>query len=551
MKAPAYSRASMWLTIIPLVASVTWLAAASDTHRATAPVRAESGMVASAHALASDAGLSILRAGGNAVDAAVAAAFAIAVVEPQASGLGGEGLMVIYRADRRQAVAIDYRSVLPGAAHYESRLPQTGHAAVAVPGTVAGLSQALYRYGTKPLSDVLAPAIRLADEGFIVGPTLVTAVTDNFEALLADDASAAIFCPDGLPIEAGARLRNPDLARTLRRLATVGPDEFYRGALADVIARDMAAHGGFITSEDLRAYQTVIREPVRGRYRRHELLSAPPPAGGVSVIEALHMLDTFDMRRYPPLSATRVHVVAETLKRAFADYSAFVADPAYSNVPSVGLLSRTYARRRAADITPHRITPRVLAGEPDRASPSTTAVVVADRLGSMVALTQTLSDFFGAKVMVPGTGILLNNEVKNFSSRGVNVMAPGKRMRTTIAPTILLASGRPVMALATPGAARIISTMTLLVSNVVDYGQDIQAAIDAPRFYARDVEPVLHLEGRWPEDTIARLRALGYEVEIHNDYDLFFGGAQGIARTARGVLLGGADPRRDGAVVGY
>lgn len=539
------------VAVTTLVVSGTAPQATTERRHVAAPVRATSGMVASAHPLASDAGLSILKAGGNAIDAAVATAFAIAVVEPQASGLGGEGLMVIYRADRREATAIDYRSVQPRTARYEGPLPQTGHGAAAVPGTVAGLTQALYRFGTRPLSEVLAPAIRLADEGFIVGPTLANAVADNFEALLTDEASAAIFCPDGLPIEAGARLRNPDLARSLRLLAAYGPDVFYGGAMADAIAADMAAHGGFVTRDDLLAYRPVVREPARGRYRGHEVLSAPAPAGGISVIETLHMLETFDMKRYPPLSATRVHFVAEALKRAFADYSAFVADPAYSAVPSDGLLSRAYARRRASDIAPGRITPRVVAGKPEFASPSTTAVVVADRLGSMVALTQTLSDFFGAKVVVPHTGILLNNEIKNFSSRGVNTMAPGKRMRTTIAPTILLADGRPVMALATPGAARIISTMTLLVSDVVDYGQDIQAAIDAPRFYARDVESLLHLEGRWPADTLARLRALGYELEIHGDYDLFFGGAQGIARTPRGVLLGGADPRRDGAVVGY
>jgi gamma-glutamyltranspeptidase/glutathione hydrolase len=511
-------------------------------------------MVASAHPLASEIGLAMLRLGGNAVDAIVAAAFAVGVVEPNASGIGGEGMMVVWSAARRTAVAIDYRSTLPSAARFTGRPPDAGYAAVAVPGTVAGLAHALNRYGTKRFADAVEPAARLADEGFLVSTTLATAIADNFAAIAEDEALAAILCPGGLPLEAGSRFRNPDLAETLRRLAVEGPDSFYRGALAGQIADETAARGGFLSRSDLAAYRAVEREPVRGRYRGYDLVSAPPPVGGIALIETMQILETFDLPRLAPGSAERIHLVAEALKRGFADYSAFVADPDFVRVPVDGLQSPAYARRRAAGIRPDAVSPKVEAGDPGAAggSPSTTALVAMDREGNVAVVTQTISDFFGAKVAVPGTGIILNNEVKNFSSRGVNAMAPGKRMRTTIAPTLILKDGRPVAGLATPGAARIISTTSLLVTHLLDDGMNIQEAIDAPRFFARDTEPALAFETRFPAATLEALRKMGYTLEPHADFDLFFGGAQGIVRDAKtGLLTGGADPRRDGAVVGH
>jgi gamma-glutamyltranspeptidase/glutathione hydrolase len=500
----------------------------------------------------------MLRAGGNAVDAAVAAAFAVGVAEPNASGLGGEGLMLIYQAQERRAIAIDYRSALPATATFTGRPPDTGYASVAVPGLVAGLSLALEKYGTRSLPETLAPAIRIADDGFLVSPTLANAVTENFAAILEDEALAAVFCPGGLPLEAGSRLRNPDLANTLRAIAEGGADEFYRGALARRVEDAMAAHGGFLTRADLANYRAIEREPVRGVYRGHDIVSAPPPVAGVALIEALQILEQFDVASMGPWSPARVHVSAEALKRAFADYSAYVADPDFVRVPAAGLTSPAYAKARAASIRLDTVTPHVTAGTPDGAregapeSPSTTALAVIDGEGNAVVVTQTISDFFGAKVMVPGTGIILNNEVKNFGSRGINAMAPGKRMRTTIAPTILLRGGQLVAALGTPGAARIVSTMTLLVSNLIDFRMDIQQAIDAPRFYARDTEAALAIEARVPAGTLEALRRLGYTLDEHGDFDLFFGGAQGIVRDpGTGVLAGGADPRRDGAVVVY
>ena len=516
-------------------------------------VTADRGMVASAHALASQAGLEMLKAGGNAVDAAVAAAFAIGVVEPNATGVGGEGMMVIYLERTKTAVAIDYRSAAPATAAYPKGIPATGHAAVAIPGTVAGLTMALQKFGTMKLGQVMAPAISLAENGFVISSTLAGVIVDNFEEAAKNAALAKILCPTGLPLEAGGILKNPDLAGSLRKIAAGGADVFYRGELAEAVAADMAANGGFITAADLASYRAVERVPVRGSYRGREIISAPPPVGGVTVVETLQILDQLALAKYAHMSPGYVHVVAEALKRGFADYSAFVADPDFITVPVAGLLSKPYAKARAAEIDPARITEKVSAGEPAKfESPSTTHLSTVDRWGNMVALTQTLSDFFGAKVVIGGTGIILNNEMKNFSARGVNAMAPGKRMRTTISPTILVQNGKAFATLGTPGAARIISTMTLLVSNLIDYKMGIQEAIEAPRFYARDTDKDLYVESRVPADTIAALTKLGYSITTQGDFDLFFGGAQGIVidlKTSK--RIGGADPRRDGAVVGY
>jgi gamma-glutamyltranspeptidase/glutathione hydrolase len=518
-----------------------------------AAVVAGKGMVASAHALASQAGVNIMKAGGNAIDAAVAAAFTIGVVEPNASGLGGEGMMVIYRSDKKKPIAIDYRSAAPAAANYPSGIPATGHAAVAVPGTVAGLASALKLYGTMKLEKVMAPAVKLAEEGFLVSSTLAGVIADNFEEIMKNAPLAAIVCPGGLPLEAGATLRNPDLARSLRKIAAGGPEVFYQGELADAMVAEIASNGGFLTKTDLAAYRAVNREPVRGSYRGYAMISSPPPVGGTSVLEILQILEHFDLAKNAPLAPQNIHLMAEAMKRGFADFNAFIADPDFVKVPLQGLLSPAYAKTRAGEIQPGVISPKVAAGEPAKyESGSTTSLCAVDRRGNVVALTQTISDFFGAKVMIAGTGIILNNEMKNFSARGINAMAPGKRMRTTIAPTILLKNDKPFAALGTPGAARIISTMVILISNLIDHRMGIQEAIEAPRFFTRDTEKFLSVESRMPPDTIEALTRMGYAIQTQGAYDLFFGGAQGILIDLKtGNKIGGADPRRDGAVVGY
>jgi len=544
--------------ILLIIASLVVFASLSSAPGGSAATKkvavvADKGMVASAHALASQAGVDIMKAGGNAIDAAVATAFAIGVVEPNASGIGGEGMIVLYRADKKWTVAIDYRSAAPASAKFSGAIPSTGHAAVAIPGTVAGLASALQQYGTMKLAKVMAPAIKLAEDGFVVSPTLAGVIADNFEEIMKNPPLAAIVCPSGLPLEAGATLRNPDLGRSLRKIADGGPDVFYKGELADRITAEMEGHGGYLTKSDLAAYRAVGREPVRGEYRGYSLISAPPPVGGTSVIEIMQILEHFDLANNAPLAPANVHLMSEAMKRGFADFSAFIADPDFEKIPIAGLLSRDYAKKRAAEIKPDVVSLKVGAGEPAKSeSGSTTSLCAVDRRGNVAVLTQTLSDFFGAKVMIEGTGIILNNEMKNFSARGINAMAPGKRMRTTIAPTIILKGDKTFAALGTPGAARIISTMAILISNLIDHKMGIQEAIEAPRFYARDTDKNLSVETRMPPATIEALTKLGYVIQTMGDYDLFFGGAQGIIIDPKtGKKIGGADPRRDGAVVGF
>ncbi len=522
---------------------------AADTVKAE--VSARNGMVASAQPLASAAGLEILMAGGNAVDAAVASAFALCVVEPNATGLGGEGMMVVYLAGKDVTVAIDYRSTAPLADMSKVKFGNEGHVAVAVPGTVAGLCQALQKYGTMSLPQVMAPAIRYARNGFIVSETLAETIATRFDPISKNDALLTIVAPDGLPLQAGQLFKNPDLAVTLEKIAAGGPDVFYKGEIADAIAADMAKNGGYITKADLAAYRAIEREPVRGTYRGYEIVSAPPPVGGLSVIEMLNMLENFDLASEPPLSPRNVHLMAEVMKRGFADNSAYIGDPAFVSIPIRGLLDKDYAKSRAAEIDPGKITGAVKAGTPME-HPSTTHLSVVDKEGNMVALTQTISGFWGACVAVPGTGIILNNEMQNWSSRGPNAYAPGKRMRTTIAPTIIAKNGRPFVTMGTPGAGRIISTMVILTVNLLDYHMGVQQAIESPRFYARDTEKDLSIEARLPKETQDWLKSIGYSLKVYPDFDLFFGGAQAIVVDLEtGTMYGGADPRRDGAVFGF
>jgi len=477
----------------------------------------------------------------------------IGVVEPYGSGLGGEGTIVLYKADTKTVVAIDYRSTAPAMTNYPKMIPKTGYAAAAVPGTIAGLSTALEKYGTMKLHRMMAPAILRAEQGFTVNPALARIIMEHVADIMQNDALAKILCPDGLPLEAGDILKNPDLALTLRLIAAYGPDLFYRGELADAIAKEMADNGGFITKEDLSSYQAIVREPVRGMYRGHELGSAPPPSGGSTVIQILQILEHFDVAKNPPISSSNIHLMTEAMKRGFADFTAFIGDPDFEGIPLDNLLSAAYAKKRAAEIRVDILSPAAVEGEPiTRESGSTTALCVVDRKGNIVTLTQTLSDFFGAKAAIDGTGIILNNEMRNFSYGGVNALKPGKRMRTTISPMIVLRNGKPFAALGTAGAARIISTTAILVSNLLDHKMGIQEAIESPRYFARDAHSELQVEKRIPQDTLDALDRLGYSLKQGENNDPFFGSVQGIVIDPNNrKRIGGADPRRGGAVAGY
>lgn len=536
------------------------------------------GMVATADPLASHAGLEMLLQGGNAVDAAVAAALAIGVVEPNASGLGGEGYMIIYLADTGEATAIDFRAAAPGEATYDAYpdgVPSSGWGAVAVPGTVAGLSLALERYGTMTWEQVSRPAIRLAEEGFVVTETLEGVILDSYDKLLADPELADVYLNFGLPPMAGEVLRNENLAYTMRVMAEQGPRAFYEGEIAERIVEAVRAGGGLLSMEDMASYTAIEREPARGFYRGYEVVGAPPPVGGgVAVVNALQQLEHFDLTVDEALSARTLHLITQATRRAHLDHLDYVADPGYWDVPVKGLTSAEYAALRAAEISEDEVGPSPRAGDPwafepettsalapsvyalvdDVQSPSTTHISVVDKYGNAVSLTQTLSSFFGAGVGVPGLGMALNNQMQNFAGPGhPNALEPGKRPRTIIAPTIVLDEGYPYMVVGSPGAARILYAMMHVITNVIDFGMGIQDAIDAPRTYSFATSNRTEMEARIPESVREELAAMGYtRIDVRPDYDLYFGGAQAIlVDPETGELRGAADPRRAGGVVTY
>ncbi len=514
------------------------------------------GMVASAHPLASQVGLDILKAGGNAIDAAVATAFANSVVEPNANGLGGEGYIVIYLKGRNKVTSIDYRSRASFNEVKDAKWPGDGHRAVAVPGTVAGLAKALKDYGTMSLAEVIEPAVKLAEEGFVVSPTLAGVIADNYKRAMANPYLLSIIAPDGLPLEAGDTYKNKDLAKSLALIAKEGPDAFYKGAIAKAIADDMRANKGLIDENDLAQYKAIEREPASGNYRGYDIVSAPAPVGGFLLIESLNMIENYDIASWGFSSAKKLHLFAEVLARAFDDYYDVLGDPDYVNVPMKALTSKGYAKAKAASIRLDAMTTTYEKINPNSEHWSTTHMSVVDKDGNLVALTQTLSGFYGAAVAVPGTGIILNNEMGNFNGKkGSSAYLPGKRMNTTIAPTLIMRKGKAFATLGTPGAMRIVPTLTQIVTNLIDFEMGMQEAIEAPRMYCTYLQgpgkTTMELEGfLFPAAEIEALKAMGYKIKSYDKRDLYFGGVQGII-TKYGMLFGGADPRRDGAVFGY
>jgi len=530
------------------------------------------GMVASAHELASRAGAEILAAGGNAVDAAVATAFAITVVEPNASSLGGEGYLVMSLADGRD-LAIDFRSWAPGRVTLATDASaMTGPESTCIPGLVAGLTLALGEYGTKPLHEVMAPAIRLAREGFPLDAVLFDRLTElyGFTEYGTDPVVGPIYFPDGLVPEIGSTVVNEDLAQALELIAQEGADAFYRGKLADAIVEAM---DGWFTSADLQRYQAVVREAIVSEYRGHTVIGTPPNVAGIVVAEALNILDNFDLSETGGWDdPDAIHLMAEALLLASADRGPYVGDPDFYDVPLAGLLSEDYAAERAALIDPGAAivpTSATPVGNPypfmavpvgtieGPESPSTTHISVLDEAGNAVGITQTISSFWGSQDMIPGFGFFMNNEFHNFNSYNpdrpddVNVLAPYKRPRTVLAPTIVRnQEGRVVLVLGTPGAGRIPSTTVETIVNVIDFGMSLEDAIRAPKFTSRVGYAELHVEGGYPEETIAALKALGHTVDAnHGELDYFFGGINAII-VEDSLMTGVGSFRRAGGAAG-
>jgi gamma-glutamyltranspeptidase/glutathione hydrolase len=545
------------------------------------PVYAASGMVASQEALATEVGVDVLKAGGNAVDAAVAVGFALAVTLPSAGNLGGGGFMLVHMAGDDDAggsgetIAIDYRETAPAAATRDMFLDADGEAdpelsrfaslAIGVPGTVAGLALALERYGTMPLAQVMAPAIRLAEEGFPVSAELSQSLKGAAERLTRWPSTAAVFYkPEGAAYEPGEVLRQPELAQSLRAIASKGPAAFYKGEIAEKIADEMERSGGLITLADLAAYEAKLRAPVGGVYRGYDIFSMPPPSsGGTHVVQILNILEGYDLASLGAGSAEAIHLMAEAMKRAYADRSEYLGDSDFVDVPVKGLTSKAYAAELRAGIDPDRATPSatVKPGDPRfHESGETTHFSVVDAAGNAVANTYTLNFGYGVGLVAEGTGILLNNEMDDFSAKpGVanaygliggeaNAVGAGKRPLSSMSPTIVLRDGEVFLVTGSPGGSLIITTVLQVIVNVVDHGMNVAEASVFPRVHHQWLPDELRVEEGLSPDTARLLQGKGHLVEVKPT----MGAAQSVLRRADGALFGASDPRRPTALTaGY
>jgi gamma-glutamyltranspeptidase/glutathione hydrolase len=538
------------------------------------PVYGENGMVATQEATATRIGLEVLQDGGNAVDAAVTIAFALAVTLPRAGNIGGGGFMLVHGADTGETVAIDYREKAGGRAFRDMFLDEAGEAdpersrygglAVGVPGTVAGMALALERYGTISLAEALAPAIELAEQGITVSADLSDSLKAVQERLQKWPSSTAVFYKDGgAPYQPGETLAQRDLAASLRLIAEQGPDAFYGGPIAERIVAAVGRAGGHLTIDDFRSYEALVREPVQGDYRGFAIVSMPPPSsGGVHVVQILNTLEGFPIGFLGHNGADTIHLMAEAMKLAYADRSEYLGDPDFVDVPVAALTSEAYAAhlrslisrgraRLAAEITPGDLAPYE--------SAETTHFSIVDAAGNAVANTYTINFSYGAGLVAEGTGILLNNELDDFSAKpGVpnaygliggdaNAVAPGKRPLSSMSPTIVLRDGEPFLITGSPGGPRIITTTPQIIMNVIDHGMNIAEATYAPRVHHQWLPDELRLEEGLSPDTLRLLEQKGHDVVVSDA----MGSTQSIMVTAAG-RFGSSDPRtRGGLTLGY
>ena len=525
------------------------------------PVTARKGMVVTNHPLASAAGSEMLLAGGNAVDAAIAALFTLTVVEPMMVGILGGGVAHLRLPDGRHVV-VDGLSTAPAAAQpdmyatisdllpdYQETVGRRNHRgvlAMAVPGALRAWCHTLARYGTLPLAEVLEPAIRCAARGWRATPYLADAVADHAPELAEDPGLSAVFLPGGMPLRAGERVLRPDYAETLRLIAASGPDALHDGPLGEALAAQMREQGGLITRDDLRAAAPVEREPIRAFYRGHEVIGPPPSSAGVHVAQMLNVLEGFDLRALGAGTPQTVHLLAEVLKMAFADRAVATADPAFVDVPVSRLIAPDYAAARRAELDPARA--RDWAPGPGLLeSANTTHVTVADGQGGIISTTQTINSLFGARFTVPGTGMVANNYMYNFDPHPGKALsvAPGKRVFTSMAPMMVLKDGAPVVALGLPGGLRIFGSAMQAIINLLDHGMPLQEAVEAPRVWTQGHQ--LELDPGIGEGTEAALAALGHPVLRVPTV----GGGMGAIGFARdGSLTGAACWRADGTPVG-
>jgi gamma-glutamyltranspeptidase/glutathione hydrolase len=552
------------------------------------PVRASGGMVASDQRLASEVGADILRQGGNAVDAAVAVGFALAVVLPYAGNLGGGGFMLIRDAKTGSVNALDFRETAPAAARRDMFLDQQGQVipgkstitpySVAVPGTVAGLISASQQFGTLPLEKLLAPAIRLAEDGFIVSAVLAQQFALQRKHLERWPSTREVFfkrkpdvpeclvqdCPISslVTYAAGERLLQPDLAKTLRLIARLGVDGFYKGIVAQHIVDTLSASTRPMSLEDLATYRIAMREPARGNYRGYDIYSMPAPSsGGVHLIQMLNILERYPLAEFGAGSAQTIHLIAESARLAYADRSEYLGDPDFTKVPQRGLTAKAYADTLAKRINLERATPsnEVRPGPArDFESDQTTHFSVMDALGNVVSCTYTLNLNFGSGIVARGTGVLLNNEMDDFSAKpgapnafgllggSANAIEPGKRPLSSMTPVIVLKEGKPWLATGTPGGARIITTVLQTVLNTIDFKMNIAEALSMPRVHHQWMPDYLRIEKGLSPDTIRLLRDKGHELRVMPTM-----GRVQTVQQQQGFLFGATDPRNpDGAAIG-
>jgi len=537
------------------------------------PTAGAHGMVVSTDSLASAAGLEILRAGGNSIDAAIAVQFALAVVNPVAGNIGGGGFLVARMSDDTR-IALDFREAAPAGASKDMYLDDRGqvtdasligHLAAGVPGSVRGMEVAHDRFGTLPWSRLLEPAIRLAEAGFRIETRHHEDLRWAREPLSRFPASAAVFLPGGEAPAVGSIFRQPDLARTLQTISDRGAAGFYEGWVSDSIAAEMRRGGGLITKEDLAGYRAVWRDPIEIDYRGWTLISMPPPSsGGVTMGQILNIVESWelgasDLAWHSPLA---IHLAVEAMRRAYADRNFYLGDPDFVSMPIERLLSQAYADSLARTIDPRRASRSETFNRVPLESPQTTHFSIIDEAGNAVAVTTTLNGGFGSYVVVRGAGFLLNNEMDDFTSKpGVpnayglvqgeaNAIAPGKRMLSAMTPTVVInPEGRTELITGTPGGSTIITTIFQIVSNHIDFGLPVRTSVDAPRFHHQNLPDEIRFEnGGLRLETVEALRGMGHAVRERNGIS---GDVESIWIAPDGTRYGAADRRRDGAALGY
>ncbi|MGE0459806.1 MAG: gamma-glutamyltransferase [Vicinamibacterales bacterium] len=557
---------SFVLLVAALVVSSLTLQAGS------APVRARTGMVVSQSDIASEVGWQVIKSGGNAIDAAVATAFALAVTHPTAGNIGGGGF-IVYRAASGQATSFDFREAAPAGSNpemwlkdgkYDYDLHHNSHRSVGVPGTVAGLHMAWKELGSKPWKDLVTPAIALARDGFEVSHGLARSLAGQLDEFKKYPASLAQFSKNGQPYEAGDILKQPDLARTLQRIADQGPAGFYEGETAALIEKDMKANGGLITRDDLKKYQAKKREVIKGTYRGYEIIGMPPPSsGGIAVTQMLNVLEGYDLKANGYGSAQNLHLMAESMRRAFADRAQYLGDPDFvMNMPVARLISKEYADTLRKSINPNKASkssPTTFTWPTE--SQETTHFSVVDANRNAVSLTYTLEYGYGSRIVVPGAGFLLNNEMGDFNAgpgltteQGLigtppNLAQIGKRMLSSMSPTIVAKDGQLFMVTGSPGGRTIINTVLMTILNVIDFGMNAQEAVDAGRIHHQWLPDRISMERfGFSADAIKTLQGVGHTISE--------GGNQGVAEVIvfnqkDNMLEGGVDRRApDGGAAG-